>query len=122
VAANISMTGIRLVRRSTAGLMDHALGPDEQRQIAEALAHFDDGGMRFHAVRTRQGARRAFASLQILMGYFAQFAATSLQHRGVRSHLPCRRSRVRGPSAAPPPFATRVLAHADVGSARLDRP
>jgi divalent metal cation (Fe/Co/Zn/Cd) transporter len=54
VAANISMTGIRLVRRSTAGLMDHALGP-EQRQIAEALAHFDDGGMRFHAVRTRQG-------------------------------------------------------------------
>lgn len=68
VAANISMTGVRLVRRSTAGLMDHALGPDEQRQIAEALAPFEDGGgVGFHAVRTRQGGRRAFASLHILV-------------------------------------------------------
>jgi divalent metal cation (Fe/Co/Zn/Cd) transporter len=47
--------------------MDHALGSDEQRQIAAALALFEDGDVRFHAVRTRQGGRRVFASLHILV-------------------------------------------------------
>jgi cation diffusion facilitator family transporter len=92
VAANISMTGVRLVRRSTAGLMDHALGPDEQRQIAEALAPFEDGGVRFHAVRTRQGGRRAFASLHILVpgAWSVQRGHDTAEevHAAIRQRLP----------------------------------
>jgi cation diffusion facilitator family transporter len=67
VAANLVVTGVRLVRRSIAGLMDHALTAGEQRQIAAALAPYTADGVIFHAVRTRQGGRRAFASLHMLV-------------------------------------------------------
>jgi divalent metal cation (Fe/Co/Zn/Cd) transporter len=82
LAANMSMTGVRQVRRSTAGLMDHALGLDEQRQIAAALAPSEDGGVGFHAVRTRQGGRRAFASLHILvLGKHGRCSGDTAQRR-----------------------------------------
>jgi cation diffusion facilitator family transporter len=67
VAANIVFTGVNLLRRSAAGLMDHVLPGDQQRAIREALATFDARGVTFHALRTRQAGRRAFVSLHILV-------------------------------------------------------
>jgi cation diffusion facilitator family transporter len=63
VAANIVFTGATLLRRSAAGLMDRALPDDLQREITQALAAFDDTGVQFHALRTRQAGQRAFISL-----------------------------------------------------------
>src|SRR4051794_11783551 len=67
VAANIVFTGTTLIRRSVGGLMDRALDPGAQEQIAEALAPFEQRGVQFHALRTRQAGRRAFVSIHVLV-------------------------------------------------------
>jgi cation diffusion facilitator family transporter len=67
VAVNIVHTGTVLLRRSAGGLMDRALPEDLQRDIDGALAEFTPRGIRFHALRTRQAAQRAFVSLHILV-------------------------------------------------------
>ena len=67
VAANIVWTGVALMRRSAGGLMDRALGDEEQQRIRTALQPFELQGVRFHALRTRQAGRRAFVSLHVLV-------------------------------------------------------
>jgi cation diffusion facilitator family transporter len=67
VAANIVFTGATLLRRSAAGLMDRALPDDLQLEITQAVAAFDDAGVQFHALRTRQAGQRAFISLHVLV-------------------------------------------------------
>jgi cation diffusion facilitator family transporter len=68
VAANIVATGARLVRRSTAGLMDAALPADERQAIERVLDGYRRReGVDFHAVRTRQAGRRCFVSLHVLV-------------------------------------------------------
>jgi cation diffusion facilitator family transporter len=67
VAANIVFTGAGLLRRSAAGLMDHALPAEQQRAIRERLGAFDARCIAFHALRARQAGRRAFVSLHILV-------------------------------------------------------
>jgi cation diffusion facilitator family transporter len=67
VAANIVVTGTKLVNRSVGGLMDQALSDDELARIQEALAPFEGAGVRFHAVRTRQAGSRAFVSTHVLV-------------------------------------------------------
>lgn len=67
VAANIVYTGSVLIRRSGAGLMDRSLDQPSLAEIDEILDRFEDRGLRFHAIRTRQAASRAFISLHVLM-------------------------------------------------------
>ena len=67
VAANIIRTGVHLLRRSAGGLMDHALGPDDQREIEAVLERYRTNGVEFHALRTRQSGRRAFVSFHVLV-------------------------------------------------------
>ena len=67
VAANIVWTGIGLMRRSVGGLMDSALGDEEQDRIRAALRPFELQGVRFHALRIHQARRRAFISLHVLV-------------------------------------------------------
>jgi cation diffusion facilitator family transporter len=67
VAANIVWTGVKLVRRSAKGLLDHALPPDELRKLGVVLEEFRAQGLDFHAVRTRQAGARAFISLHVLV-------------------------------------------------------
>lgn len=67
VAVNIVYTGSQLVRRSAAGLMDRALDPGEQRLIGLALEPFEQQGVSFHALRTRQAGSRSFVSLHLLV-------------------------------------------------------
>ena len=67
VAANIVVTGARLVRRSANGLMDRALEPEELRKIEAVLAGFSSDEVQFHALRTRRAGRRAFVSVHVLV-------------------------------------------------------
>jgi cation diffusion facilitator family transporter len=67
VAANIVLTGARLLRSSAGGLMDQALEETAQEDIEAALAPFPRRGAQFHAIRTRRAGRRAFISMHILV-------------------------------------------------------
>jgi cation diffusion facilitator family transporter len=67
VAANIVWTGVQIVRRSVAGLMDVALPPGEVDAVKRALARYLEDGVQYHALRTRQSAARRFVSVHVLV-------------------------------------------------------
>jgi len=67
VALNIIWTGVKLVRRSVAGLMDAALPEREQRLIQEVMDKYREKGVNFHALRTREAAARRFVSVHMLV-------------------------------------------------------
>ncbi len=67
VAGNIVRTAIGLLRRSTHGLLDAAIPPEELRALQEVLARYADRQVRFHAVRTRQAASRRFITMHVLV-------------------------------------------------------
>ena len=92
VAANIVVTGVSLLRRAGAGLMDHALSPAEQDALERVLERYRRDGVSFHAVRTRQAARRSFVSLHVLVpGAWSVSEAHALAdrlEREIQSALP----------------------------------
>ena len=53
VAVNIIVTGIRLMRRSAAGLMDRALPAEELATVQATLDNYAGPEIQFHALRTR---------------------------------------------------------------------
>ena len=67
VAANIVRTGVQLLRRSFAGLMDVALPDDEYEQVVEILARYEAQGIQTHALRTRQSGSRRFMTMHVLV-------------------------------------------------------
>ncbi|HEX9252339.1 MAG TPA: cation diffusion facilitator family transporter [Ignavibacteriaceae bacterium] len=67
VAGNIVWSGVRIMRKSTFGLMDAALSPEEQKIIQSVLEKFLQDGVQYHALRTRQSGVRKFVSLHILV-------------------------------------------------------
>ncbi|MCU0897880.1 MAG: cation diffusion facilitator family transporter [Burkholderiales bacterium] len=67
VAANIVVSGFQLMRRSALGLLDRALPEPDRKAIAAVLARYEDRGLEFHALRTRQAAGRSFISLHVLV-------------------------------------------------------
>jgi cation diffusion facilitator family transporter len=67
VAANITWTGARLLRDTANGVLDTALPPADQAQIAAVLARYRDDGVIFHALRTRSAGQRRFVSLHVLV-------------------------------------------------------
>ena len=67
VALNIIWTGVRLVGRSVAGLMDAALPNQEQSLIQDVMEKYRDMDVSFHALRTRQAAARRFVSVHMLV-------------------------------------------------------
>lgn len=67
VAANIVVSGVGLVRRSTDGLMDRALDDAELAAVHEVLRRAGSEQVRFHALRTRRSGRRAFLSVHVLV-------------------------------------------------------
>ncbi|MEH3052657.1 MAG: cation diffusion facilitator family transporter [Patulibacter minatonensis] len=67
VALNIIGTGVRLIRRSTDGLMDRALAPDELAAVNAVLDRFANEEVGFHALRTRQSGPRRFISVHVLV-------------------------------------------------------
>jgi cation diffusion facilitator family transporter len=67
VAGQIVWSGVRLVRRSLLGLLDPALGPDEQDALRRVLARHAGAEVQFHAIRTRQAGARRFVTLHVLV-------------------------------------------------------
>jgi len=67
VAANIVWSGFHIVQDSVKGLMDSALPKDEQASIQQILVSYQQEGIEFHALRTRQAGARRFVSMHILV-------------------------------------------------------
>lgn len=67
VAANIVWSGVGIVRQSVLGLMDTAVPADEQKKILAVLGRYEQEGVEFHALRTRQSGPRRFISFHVLV-------------------------------------------------------
>ncbi len=67
VAANIVWTGVGIVRRSVAGLMDTAVSPQDLATINTVLHSHEAAGARFHNLRTRQAGARKFINFDVLV-------------------------------------------------------
>ncbi len=67
VAANILKTGLRIVLRSTSGLMDTALAAEDQARVRQVLRSYEQESVQFHALRTRQSGTRKFLSVHVLV-------------------------------------------------------
>ncbi|OWK45121.1 cation diffusion facilitator family transporter [Fimbriiglobus ruber] len=87
VGLHIVYMGSHLVRRSFDGLMDHALPPDEQATLRDAIRAALPRGTDFHHLRTRRAGRRKFADFHLLVaGTMSVRDAHALAHH-VESHL-----------------------------------
>jgi len=68
VAVQIIWTGIGLMRRSAAGLLDAAIASDEQQEIGKLFTEYSARyGVSFHALRTRQAGARRFITFHLLV-------------------------------------------------------
>jgi cation diffusion facilitator family transporter len=67
VAANILFTGYRLLIRSGRGLLDVALPAEETAQVKSILDAYQDEGVRYHSLRSRQAAARKFMVVHLLV-------------------------------------------------------
>jgi cation diffusion facilitator family transporter len=67
VAANIVWTGWKLIHRSTSGLMDGALPPEDHARLLDILARYRAEGVDHHALRTRESGARRFVELHLLV-------------------------------------------------------
>lgn len=67
VSLLILITGVRLLRRSFHGLMDHALPSEIQNRLREEIRSALPAGTDFHALRTRQAGTRTFAEFHLLV-------------------------------------------------------
>jgi cation diffusion facilitator family transporter len=67
VALNIIWTGIGIMRKSVAGLMDSALPAKEMAIIEKVIQESLVPGVEIHALRTRQSAANKFISMHVLV-------------------------------------------------------
>jgi cation diffusion facilitator family transporter len=67
VAANIVLTGWRLLQRSASGFMDESIPSGQIKAIESVLEIYRRQGLDFHALRTRQAGMRSFVSLHVLV-------------------------------------------------------
>lgn len=67
VAANVMVSGVRLLRRSMLGLLDTSLPEETLDRIKAILDGHGKSGVRYHALRTRQAGARRFISFHILV-------------------------------------------------------
>jgi len=67
VGANVSWTGLGIVRRSVSGLMDTALPHPDRVLIENVLGTYKKNGLQFHALRTRDAGARKFVSMHVLV-------------------------------------------------------
>ena len=67
VAANILWSGFGLLRRSALGLMDTALPVVDLAAVHAVQERYAQGGITFHALRTRQAGPRSFISMHVLV-------------------------------------------------------
>ena len=66
VALNIVWTGVNIVKRSISGLMDVTLDPADMLAVKKVLQHYEEAGIQFHALRSRQAGSRKFITVHVL--------------------------------------------------------
>lgn len=67
VAANIVRTGVGIMRRSVGGLMDVALPAEDMAAVRKVFQTYEQTGIQFHALRSRQSGVRKFVSTHVLV-------------------------------------------------------
>ena len=67
VGLNIIRTGVNLIKRSAAGLMDISLPVEEMDQIEEVLREKEGRDVVYHKFRTRKSASRRYVEFHLLM-------------------------------------------------------
>lgn len=67
LTANIVWTGLRIMRKSVAGLMDTALPAAGQAALQRVLDAHREAGVQYHALRTRQSGSRRFVDVHVLV-------------------------------------------------------
>jgi len=67
VAANIVWAGVSIVRRSIGGLMDMALSASDVAGVRKVFQVYEQAGVQFHALRTRQAGAQRFVSVHVLV-------------------------------------------------------
>jgi cation diffusion facilitator family transporter len=67
IGLKIGWEGIKIFRRSVHGLMDTPIAPEEREKVEAILDAHSDGGVRWHALRSRQSGGRRFISVHILV-------------------------------------------------------
>jgi len=100
VAANIIWTGVGIVRRSTAGLMDSALSAEDRAAVERVLQTHQKSGAQFHKLQTRQAGASKFVSVHVLVpggwtvdrghalaGHMASDVRQALPEASVTTHL-----------------------------------
>jgi cation diffusion facilitator family transporter len=100
IAANIIWTGVCIVRRSTAGLMDSALSAEDRAAVQRVLQTHQEGGMQFHKLHTRRAGARKFVSVHVLVpggwtvdrghalaGHIASDVRQTLPDASITTHL-----------------------------------
>ena len=87
VAVHIVWTGVTLMRRSLAGLLDVAIAEEERAEIDRIFAEYKRRyQVDFHALRTRQSGRRRFVSVHLLVVLIgAAYLARAKRRRGVEA-------------------------------------
>ena len=100
VAANIIWTGVGIVRRSIAGLMDSALSAEDRAAVERVLQTHQKSGAQFHKLQTRQAGASKFVSVHVLVpggwtvdrghalaGHMASDVRQALPEASVTTHL-----------------------------------
>jgi cation diffusion facilitator family transporter len=68
VALHIIWTGVGLVRRSVAGLLDAAIGHEDQNEVTKIFNEYSRRyAVKFHAFRTRRAGMRRFITFHLLV-------------------------------------------------------
>jgi cation diffusion facilitator family transporter len=67
VGLNIIRTGVSLIKRSAAGLMDLSLPVEEMDQIEEIIREKEGANAVYHKFRTRKSASRRYVEFHLLM-------------------------------------------------------
>lgn len=67
VAVNILWTGVGIMRRSIGGLMDASISANDLTAVRKVFESYESGGVKFHALRTRQSGSKKFISVHVLV-------------------------------------------------------
>ncbi len=67
VAANIVITGFRIIGESIGGLMDTALPAEERERLRAVIERHAIDGIQFHALRTRRSGARTYLAVHVLV-------------------------------------------------------
>ncbi|MBE9203450.1 cation transporter [Synechocystis salina LEGE 06099] len=67
VGLNVLWTGIHLLQETFSSLMDKSLDSEQLQKITHCFAAYEDEGVRFHLLQTREAGSQSFISFHVLV-------------------------------------------------------